>query len=200
MLATPHYTLPEIAAVCASLTAIAIFLNRLYTKLWKPGRDLVRLVKRKVELLDEVALTLKPNGGSSIRDVLDRLDSRTRLLEERQRAGMDLNPSPFFEADSEGHCVFVNRAWSELTGIRLDEALGSGWLNSVHRDDRERVLVEWEAATKEGRTFRLQYLVQNVRTAKVTPVLAESRPVICNNKAVGHYLLLQPQSVLAAPR
>lgn len=196
----PPLTLTEVAAVCASLTAITIFLNRLYTKLWKPGRDLVRLVKQKVELLDDVATTLKPNGGSSIRDVLDRLDSRTRLLEERQRAGMDLNPAPFFEADAEGHCVFVNRAWSELTGIRLDEALGSGWLNSVHRDDRERVLDEWVAATQEGRTFRLQYLVQNVRNEKVTPVLAESRPVLSNNKVVGHYRLLLPQSVLPNAR
>jgi len=189
-------SLNEVAAACGAITAVVLFVRSVYLKVWKPTREFTAVIKTKLALIDGVASTLKPNGGSSIRDVLDRLDSRTCLLEERQRAGMDLNPSPFFEADADGQCVFVNRAWSELTGIRLDEALGSGWLNSVHRDDRERVAEEWHAATKEGRTFRLQYLVQNVRSTRVTPVLAESRPVLSNNRVVGHYLLLVPQSVI----
>ncbi|MDX1935436.1 MAG: PAS domain S-box protein [Capsulimonadales bacterium] len=43
-----------------------------------------------------------------------------------------------FRTDAEGHWVFLNPAWSELTGFSVEETLGRTFLDYVHPEDRER--------------------------------------------------------------
>ena len=37
-------------------------------------------------------------------------------------------------------CIFVSRKWLEFTGARIEDALGEGWPQFVHPDDREKLL------------------------------------------------------------
>ena len=46
-----------------------------------------------------------------------------------------------FQLDLNGHCLFVNETWTELTGMTADDAMGPGWLAIVHPDDRLALLV-----------------------------------------------------------
>ena len=68
-------------------------------------------------------------------------------------------PSLVWCADAEGGCTFVNQAWADYTGRRLDRERGSGWLESVHPDDRVGLGRVWtEAFGLRGRLeseFRL---------------------------------------------
>ncbi len=45
-----------------------------------------------------------------------------------------------------GECEHVNQKWLELSGLRPMQALGTGWLDAVHPEDRVRVLKHWELA------------------------------------------------------
>lgn len=43
--------------------------------------------------------------------------------------------------NAQGLCTFVNRTWSELSGMTEDECYGEGWMRAVHPDDHRNVLV-----------------------------------------------------------
>jgi len=45
-----------------------------------------------------------------------------------------------FQIDREGHWSFLSRAWTELTGINLDDCLGKPFLNFMHPTDKLRYM------------------------------------------------------------
>jgi PAS domain S-box-containing protein len=60
----------------------------------------------------------------------------------------------------EGACHFVDHAWQEFTGQPLLAALGDGWLDVVHPDDREATRRRLQEATASRRSLRQQYRVR----------------------------------------
>lgn len=69
-------------------------------------------------------------------------------------------PTGIFVTDSKGECVFVNKLWCELAGMSIKEALGQGWSNALHPDDREKVSKEWYDSVAQGREFCCEYRFQ----------------------------------------
>ena len=54
-------------------------------------------------------------------------------------------------------CDYVNERWLEFTGRPLAQALGWGWAESVHPDDRGATLAGYRAAFEARRPFTLEY-------------------------------------------
>lgn len=70
--------------------------------------------------------------------------------EEHYRYSVELNPQIPWISDPEGRIVEVGPRWSELTGVPPEAALGWGWAEAVHPEDRPAVLDHWnEALTSE---------------------------------------------------
>ncbi len=76
------------------------------------------------------------------------LRSVSEMLDEPGRRADFLNafPSLVWCADARGLCSFVNQAWEDYTGRSPEQESGVLWLESVHADDRQRVVREWEEA------------------------------------------------------
>jgi PAS domain S-box-containing protein len=68
-----------------------------------------------------------------------------------------LSPLGIFHTDPLGKCIYVNERWSEITGLSSEEALGDGWAEALHPEDRARVFSEWAEATRTGRVFKAEY-------------------------------------------
>lgn len=101
---------------------------------------------------------LRPNGGQSIRDVVNRIENHQIRLDERSKAIMQENSVvAIFETDEIGQCIWVNRKYQRVAGRSLDEVRGYGWVNSIHPDDRAMVEQEWERCVKEKRQFSMNY-------------------------------------------
>jgi len=66
-------------------------------------------------------------------------------------------PVGVFETDADGHCVFVNHRWTDITQLSAEQALGEGWLSALHPDDRGFALREWFNSIADGREFRLHF-------------------------------------------
>jgi diguanylate cyclase (GGDEF)-like protein/PAS domain S-box-containing protein len=56
--------------------------------------------------------------------------------EEHHRHTVDLSPHMLWTADPRGRLLTIGRRWTELTGLSEAAALGIGWLDRVHDDDR----------------------------------------------------------------
>ncbi|HYD73885.1 MAG TPA: PAS domain S-box protein [Candidatus Binatia bacterium] len=68
------------------------------------------------------------------------------------REAADSTPAPVWMTNSSGAVEFMNRAFSELTGIPTEEALGDAWLTVMHPDDIAAVREKRAAAWAAGHT------------------------------------------------
>ncbi|SHI38696.1 PAS domain-containing protein [Algibacter luteus] len=62
-------------------------------------------------------------------------------------------PVAIFQTDSLGSCNYVNEEWVKYAGRPFEEALGYGWINAIHPDDRERVTKEWKQSVETENEF-----------------------------------------------
>ncbi|WP_374468330.1 sensor histidine kinase [Phenylobacterium sp.] len=80
-----------------------------------------------------------------------------RESESRFRHLADNAPVMVWVTEPDGACSFLSRSWYDFTGQQPAEALGYGWLEATHPDDRaeaQRVFVE---ANQRREPFRLEY-------------------------------------------
>jgi PAS domain S-box-containing protein len=66
-------------------------------------------------------------------------------------------PVGIFQTDSQGNCIFINKRWSEIAGLTLEEARGQGWVSALHPEDKDRVSKEWYQAAKKKVEFKSEY-------------------------------------------
>ncbi len=89
-------------------------------------------------------------------EVEQRVEDRTAALrasEERFRSLSAWSPIGIFEADRTGDCVYVNARWAEISGYSLKEALGDGYTQLIHPDERGAIMADWMAAVAAGRDY-----------------------------------------------
>lgn len=82
---------------------------------------------------------------------------------DRKRAERHLHrllaaaPVGIYQTDAQGDCLFVNERWCEIAGISRDAALGSGWAEAVHPEDRQRVSETWYGVAPVGKEFHIEF-------------------------------------------
>jgi PAS domain S-box-containing protein len=84
-------------------------------------------------------------------------------------------PVAAFITDSKGQYVFVNAQWSNLSGVALFAALGSGWVTSIHEEDCEEVVRLWREAVKGEQPFGCSYRL-NGKASDERWVLGQAMP------------------------
>ncbi|MGI0491128.1 PAS domain S-box protein [Alkalinema pantanalense CENA528] len=79
-------------------------------------------------------------------DITDRKNAEIALQDSERRYSSLANAVPvaIYRFDSPLNCVYVNERWSEMTGRPIEAALGQGWIDALHPDDRDRLLATWE--------------------------------------------------------
>lgn len=80
-----------------------------------------------------------------------------RESEARFRTMADNAPVMIWTTDEHGHCTYINRAWQEFTGQAEVEALGFGWIDPVHPEDRASVREMFVRANAGREPVRLEY-------------------------------------------
>ena len=85
------------------------------------------------------------------------LDAALRESESRFRIVAATAPVAIFQTDPQGACTYVNDRWCEDAGLTREQALGSGWVNAVHPDDRARVSALWNASTASQDSCNAEY-------------------------------------------
>ena len=73
--------------------------------------------------------------------------------EKRMRDVVETIPAMTFTASSDGSCTFVNKRWTEYTGLSLDETSGAGWQHAIHPEDVVRHSEKWLASVAAEQPF-----------------------------------------------
>ncbi len=92
----------------------------------------------------------------TLRYLIERKANREALLlsEARFRAMSDASPLGIFVSDADGECVYTNAAYHKISGLSLEQTLGTNWSMAIHPDDRQRVMQEWRKAALGEATFQ----------------------------------------------
>jgi PAS domain S-box-containing protein len=111
------------------------------------------------------------------RDVSEqhRLDEALRDSEELFRSLTALAPAGIYVTDANGACLYANARWCEMASMTMQDALGSGWLEGVHPEDRERVAACWAQTVQAAGSWGLEYRFQTP-DGKVTWVYGLATP------------------------
>lgn len=83
-------------------------------------------------------------------DITELLNKKKELRQRQAEleAVNDASPLGLYRTDPQGRCTYVNRTYEIIGGIAGQDALGSGWLQAVHPDDRAEVIRQWTEATR----------------------------------------------------
>lgn len=87
-------------------------------------------------------------------------EERFRLLAARAPVGI-------FQTDAHGRCTYLNQRWLETAGLTEEQALGDGWFNAIHYEDRSSVAKEWMQAVTENREFSVEFRFLHTKTGEV---------------------------------
>lgn len=137
--------------------------------------------------LDAILKELKPNGGESLRDAINRIEKHQKmqsnefqLLKKRSETRDEINLIANFETDKNGECVWANKHYLNIVGLTLPEVLGNGWANAIADKDREYVFKEWNAAIEYKRDFHLKFHYKNNKDDTTFPVKVDAL-LVTNN-------------------
>jgi len=84
-----------------------------------------------------------------------RAEEQIRGSEARYRSMIDAVEQLMWISDAQGHVVYLNRWWQEVVGER-ESALGSGWIEFIHPDDRRELQRIRNSAVAEERPYALE--------------------------------------------
>lgn len=75
---------------------------------------------------------------------------------------VDVSPAMLWITEEAGPCTYFSLQWFSFTGQSRAEALGFGWLDAIHPDDREAVREGFMQANAQRKPFYMEY---RLRTA-----------------------------------
>ena len=76
-----------------------------------------------------------------------------KVQEKRLREVVETIPTMTFTALSDGSSTFVNKRWTEYTGLSIEETSGAGWQHVIHPEDLVRHSEKWRTSVATGRLF-----------------------------------------------
>jgi two-component system sensor histidine kinase/response regulator len=121
------------------------------------------LKKRLTEMKDLfktikiISEEFRPNGGSTLRDAINRIEYRLSVEQQKTMAIIKSMPLGTWLSDRDGKYVDVNRSMCRIMGRTESEILGDNWSNWLHIDDKERVWEEWERSVASKLSFEMTY-------------------------------------------
>src|SRR5215471_7964090 len=95
-------------------------------------------------------------------DITDRQNSQeaVRRSEERYRSLVQAGAQVVWVTTPTGEIAEDSPEWRWITGQSAEEFRGSGWLDAIHPEDRERVERDWRDCIGTGKVFDARYRVR----------------------------------------
>ncbi len=99
---------------------------------------------------------IKSESGEDL-DILLITDITEQKLEnERIRDVLDSLPQMAWSTNSAGELTYLTEGWFRFTGQSFAKAMGNGWKEALHPDDRAEFVANWEKSVAEGKPFEAE--------------------------------------------
>ncbi len=123
-----------------------------------------------------------------LRVLLARENDRNRLAQRGQQFRMmaDTAPAMLGRLDEEGAFAFLSRGWYEFTGQPEGGALGRGWMDAVHADDRDAARRVIARAIGSLSPFQVRFRLRHIEGGHRWVLLAGRARIDADGEYLGH--------------
>lgn len=112
------------------------------------------ILDRGQGLWDELGNVMRMSGSQTDITKHKQIEEALRESEHRYATLTQAAPVAIFRLDTASNCIYVNERWSEMTGKPVEAALGTGYIDSLHPEDRDRLLNQWYQVMGKNITYR----------------------------------------------
>lgn len=126
------------------------------------GGTLGWIHSRAVPILDEEGRITEWLGTASDVTARKQAEAALRESEERFRAVANLGPDFLWSSDPDGRATWFSERWYAYTGQSEIEALGHGWQEAIHPDDREPAMARFGSVVEQGRVYSHEYRIRAI--------------------------------------
>ncbi len=126
---------------------------------WAPDDSPIRMVGCHVDI------TGRKQAEEELREREERFHSLARLA-----------PAGIYLTDKAGKCRYVNERWCRMSGLNPQEALGDGWINGLHPEDRNVIFQNWYRMLDSEGFWGLEYRFRTP-DGKITWVFGQAAPL-----------------------
>lgn len=142
---------------------------------------------------EEIALLVEATGDVAFAlEILEKEKLRKKAedtlveSERRYHTLTEVCPVGIFRTDPLGFTTYVNTNWCQISGVSFDKALGKGWVNAIHEDDKKLVMYGWNQASNSQEKSFLEYRFVRPDDS-VAWVMGQAIPELnIKNKIVGY--------------
>jgi PAS domain S-box-containing protein len=115
------------------------------------------LVEGRVKHVHAIARALQDASGSrefigAVTDITERKTAEEKILrnERELRTLVEIMPAYVGTSLPDGAVDFLSQSWLDYSGQTREEVMGWGWAGTMHPDDVDRVLANWQAGVASG--------------------------------------------------
>ena len=88
---------------------------------------------------------------------LQKAMAELKLSEQQFRVIAEISPVHLFRTGPDGNTTFMSPSFLSVTGTRREEAMGFGWIDAAHPDDRDRLMRGWQEALHAQVIFQAEF-------------------------------------------
>jgi PAS domain S-box-containing protein len=120
-------------------------------------------LRRKSRQLEALNRELEQRVAERTEELEKRAEMLQQLNSELTRKNQDLDaivktaPDIIFSRRADGTRDYVSDRFYEYTGAPAGSAMGFGWLDYVHSDDRESSMAQWADCVESGENYQCEY-------------------------------------------
>jgi len=142
----------EHCSICQSI--IKQEVNEIFEIHHPPSNRFFLLALGTIELDDEPTLLVQSMVDTSVKKGIEQ-----DLINSENKYQTLVNSLPIgvFETNAAGECLYTNKEWQLQSGLNFEEAMGGGWKNALHPQDKSRIFDEWNVHVKELKPWDLEY-------------------------------------------
>jgi len=130
---------------------------RVFAELHRKKRQLERLNSELEQRVLERTLELERKAIT-----LEQLNRDLGQKNQELDAIVQTAPDIIFSRQSDGSRDYISSRFYEYTGAAPNTAIGFGWLEYVHADDRERSREHWLRCLESGQTYESEYRLRGI--------------------------------------
>lgn len=147
--AVDYISIPVIPELLRAKVKVFAELHRKTRQLETLNRELERRVEERTHELETRTVVLQ--------EVNEQLTHRNQELDAIFRTAPDI----IFSRQMDGTRDYTSPRFYDYTGAPADFAVGTGWENYVHPDDRQRAIQEWGRSVEAGTNYETEYRLRS---------------------------------------
>ena len=148
--AVDYLSVPIVPEVLRAKVRVFAELHRKKLQLERLNNDLEERVKDRTLELEQKALALQ------------RLNNDLAQKNQELDAIVHTAPDIIFSRQADGARDYISSRFYEYTGAAPDSAVGLGWMEYLHPEDKEPSLAEWMRCVQSGATYESEYRIRGV--------------------------------------